>query len=148
VIAQGTQSKNVAIVDRLLALLEGYLQGDRDPWTSAIPELLTADVEILPSSALFSGTPDPYIGHAGAERWLADVMAEWRGAHTHILELIDLPPDRVASLGVVVCDRESDRGYASLVGSLSTVRDGKVARLQAFSSHAETLRAAGLTTRG
>jgi hypothetical protein len=77
VISQRALSGNGMIVARMLELIDSYFSGDPQSWDDAVPELFTADVEIIPSSALASGTALPYRGHEGARRWLADVMDEW-----------------------------------------------------------------------
>ena len=128
----------------MLDLIEGYFGGQREAWDAAVPELLTPDVEIIPSSALASGTAVPYSGHSGARLWLAEVAAEWPSFRTHPQQLVDLPPDKVLVLGMVVGEGQGARGYATLAGCLCTLRSGRLSMLQHFSSHAEPLRELGL----
>jgi uncharacterized protein len=88
---------------------------------------------------------EPYWGHDGLNRFLAEMTEEWEGVRFEIDETRD------AGEQVVGTGRFRARGRASGVeldvplGVLTTVRYGKIVYARFFSEPADALAAAGLS---
>jgi ketosteroid isomerase-like protein len=112
--------------------------GDVD---SVLP-YLDPEVELIPIRSLLEG--GAYHGHDGMRRYAADVGEEWDRMHLVIDEMRDVGGD------VLILGRFQARGKASGVeidapaAWLTTVRDGRVTRMQAYSTRDDALRATGL----
>jgi ketosteroid isomerase-like protein len=87
----------------------------------------------------------PTSGTRGVVAWLADFAESWNSYELDVERFVDAG-DRVVTLVRIhaegaVSGVEVERGDAIV----STFRDGQVARIDYFNSHAEGLNAAGLT---
>jgi ketosteroid isomerase-like protein len=117
-----------------------------DAWNSgdlnAVLRYLDPDVELIPLRSLLEG--GAYHGHDGMRRYAADIGEEWERMHLVIDEMRDVDDD------VLVLGRFQAKGKASGMeidapaAWLTTVRDGRVTRMQAFSTRDDALRATGL----
>lgn len=124
---------NIEIIRRGL---EAYNQGD----VETLVEISDPEAEFVPLRSLVVG--GSYHGHDGIRRFMEDVGEEWED------RLIELEELRELESGVLVLGQFQAKGKASGVEMRSPVawilelRDGKVVRMQAYSSQEEALRAA------
>jgi ketosteroid isomerase-like protein len=108
----------------------------------AVLSFLDPDVELVPLRALLEG--GDYRGHDGFRRFAGDIGEEWDELSLVIEEMRDVGDD------VLVLGRFQAKGRTSGVeidapaGWVTTVRDGKVTRMQAYSTRDAALRATGL----
>jgi ketosteroid isomerase-like protein len=121
------------------SLMAAFERGDVDAQLT----LLAPDVEIVE----WPDAPDPrtFRGHAGARRA--------REAWAEVWEWLRSDVEEVAEAGdrVVVCGRTHAKGKGSAVEvdveafNVYTLRDGRVTRIELFTSKGPAMRAAGLT---
>jgi ketosteroid isomerase-like protein len=135
---------NLDLIRRVYELGRRYLEGDRQPLKSAVADLFAPDVEVVPSSALASGTVGPYKGHDGIRRWMADIGQTWDQFETRDEHWLEVPPDRVVVLGTIVAGRPAQHGYAVKVGWIWTVSDGRVIGMHSYETYARALDEAGV----
>ena len=91
------------------------------------------------------GSEKRYAGLDGLRTFMLDWMAPWIAYRIEIEEVIDLG-ERVLLLNKDRGLREgSTQEVRGRVGAVFTIRDGKVARLDAYTTHADALRAVGLS---
>jgi ketosteroid isomerase-like protein len=112
----------------------------------ALP-LLTDDVVFVPMTAQLTRSGEPYVGHDGMRRYIADVEERWE-------ELI-LRPTQIKAAGdaVVALGLVSGRGAAGSFEDAPTTwmfkfRGEKVARAQIFSDASNLAVAQGERSRG
>jgi ketosteroid isomerase-like protein len=126
---------NVEIVRRIMAAFE---RGDID----AQLDLLDPDVELRE----WPEGPDPgtYRGHAGALRAAASWSEAWEWLENDVDEIVE------AGDRVLVCGRTRAKGKGSAVEvtidayNVYTLREGKVTKLEFFTTREPAFRAAGL----
>jgi ketosteroid isomerase-like protein len=108
----------------------------------ALLETLDPDVELHPFSAQLTGTT--YRGEAGARQWLADVADEWSEWRV-VLDEVRTIDDRVLTLGRIVArGRETSVEVEVPAAFVSTLRDGRITRLESFGDAAKALAEAGI----
>jgi ketosteroid isomerase-like protein len=126
-------------VEIALAALDAWNRGDRETWIALWDE----EAEFYPLRAQLEG--EPYWGHDGLSRFLAEMTEEWERVRFEIDETHDVEEQ------VVGTGRFRARGRASGVelnvplGVLSRVRNGKIVYVRFFSEPADALEAAGLS---
>lgn len=100
------------------------------------------DVEIHSRFASLGG--EPYRGEDGVRRWIAEIDASFGRFEVRTTDIRDLE-DRVLVLGEILLEgRTSGIEMVQPMGWLLELRDGKLARMLFYSSHAEALEAAGV----
>ena len=134
---------NVDVVDRIYSLARDYLSGDAEA-LRRIPPLFARDAELLPSSALASGSVGPYRGAEGMLEWLEAVRAQWASFDIHVDELIDVPPDRVLAVGHSSAGNADGRGYAGAMGQVWELRNCRVIAVTSFQNQARAFEHAGI----
>jgi ketosteroid isomerase-like protein len=112
--------------------------------TPDLYELLDADVEWVPMSALLERTA--YQGHDGVRRHLEDMKRDWTTYEIRPERYLDLGDDRVLTLGAW---RARGRGGDVLLDFpqaawLLQYRKGKLTRVQTFTERKKAFEAAGL----
>ena len=128
-------------VDVIREAFERWNRRDIDYWIQhAQPE-----VEIWSKYAALDQGGEPYRGHEGMREWRAEIDRNFE-LHEVLAEDVRDVDDKVLVLGAV-----RFRGKASQTemqhpfGWLCEMRDGELLRMFFYSSHAEALKAAGLS---
>jgi ketosteroid isomerase-like protein len=124
--------------DVVRRLMEAFAEGH----TEAQLELLDPDVELVE----WPDSPDAktFQGHSGAVAATASWAEVWEWLRNDVEEIVE------AGDRVLVCGRMRGKGKASAVEveievfNVFTFRDGKVMRMEFFTSKEPALRAAGL----
>jgi ketosteroid isomerase-like protein len=99
-------------------------------------------VELSPFSAQLTGAT--YRGEAGVRQWLDDIADEWSEWRV-VLDEVRPIGDRVLSLGRVLArGRETGVDVEVPAAFVSTVRDGRITRLDSFGDAARALAEAGV----
>jgi uncharacterized protein len=111
----------------------------------ALLDFVHPEIEWIPAQGPGGMEGSVYRGAEAFERWAREELDElWSGFHAEDLEIRDLG-ERVLTLG-----RVRGRGRASGVevdaefAQLWELKDGRIARMEAFFTHADALAAAGL----
>jgi ketosteroid isomerase-like protein len=107
----------------------------------ALLALAVDDLEFLPVTANITTGGVPYRGHDGMRRYFDDIAQVWS-------ELRVFPDEyRELAGAVVVLGRVRGRGGGMIIdrptGWVWRMRDGKIASVRVYGSHAEALEAAG-----
>jgi ketosteroid isomerase-like protein len=129
-------SENVEVVH---LLLEAYERDD------VVAQLALMDPEVEIVEWPDSPEATTYRGHAGAIRAGETWSEAWEWIRNEVDDFVD------AGDRVLVCGRTRGKGRGSTVEvaidafNVYTVRDGKVTRMEFFTSREPALRAAGLT---
>ena len=126
-------------VDVVLRSLEAHNAGD----VEGVLLCFDPEIELIPMRSLLDGSS--YHGHEGYRRFIRDVREEWGR--------VWLEPDEVRDLGdrVLLLGRFHGHGQASGVDFEAPaawtfeLRDGRIARLRAYSTQEEALAAVGAT---
>ena len=101
------------------------------------------DVEIFSRFASLGG--EPYRGPEGVRTWVAEIEQSFGKFQVRADDFRDLG-DQVLVLGAINLEgRTSGIEIEQPMGWLFELRDGKLARMLFYSSHAEALRAASLS---
>src|SRR5215210_6254363 len=88
----------------------------------------------------------PYVGHEGLLKWYADFRAHIGDFRFEVIELIDAGGDQVVTVHrVTATGTTSGVPVEQVAGSLITLVNRKVVRVQGFESPAQALEAAGLS---
>ncbi len=88
----------------------------------------------------------PYVGHEGLLKWYADFRAHIGDFRFELIELIDAGGDQVVTVHrVTATGTTSGVPVEQLAGSLITLVNRKIARVQGFESSTQALEAAGLS---
>jgi ketosteroid isomerase-like protein len=119
-------------------LFEAFSRRDLE----SILDLVHKDIIFFPLTANVTRAGDPYRGHEGMRRYVADVVEHWPELSIHAVQI------RAAGKAVVILGMASGRGAA---GSFENVpatwvlkfRDGLVARIQIFSDARHVTHALG-----
>ena len=124
---------NVEVVRRCLSAIEAgeveFVVGMLDP-----------NVEVTPSSDLFSGSSSAYRGHAGARRWFAEVSARWSSVRFTPHEFFDLGEH--VFVGGTHSAQGADREEEEYGASVWTFQSGLIKNVCAYPSRDEALAAA------
>ncbi len=115
-------------------------------WNARDADALAADAHpqaeiLLPRNLLEGGS---YAGPEGARRALADALETWEETQVFV-ETIREAGDQVVVLGRTVNRPPGGPRTETKAGYVIRIRDGKIAHLRPFMSHAEALDAVGLT---
>jgi ketosteroid isomerase-like protein len=116
----------------------------RDEYARVVDRFLAPDFTLVQApSAVEQGTLH---GLDGFVTFMEGGREMWAGARLDADELIDVGDDRVVVIGAFRArGRASGAEVKQANGTVWTVRDAKVARIQAFQDPAEALEAAGLS---
>jgi ketosteroid isomerase-like protein len=132
--------ENVEIVR---AAYRAYIAGDREAYLDFFAE----DVEARPDASRFTEAK-PFRGREEFRRFLAESDEDWEGGASsgEIREVFPVGDDRVVTLA----DwggrgRASGIDLRSSLTSISTIRDGRIVKIEWFFDHAEALEAVGLS---
>ena len=119
--------------------VEHIQSGGLDPVLEMFDRGIVWDV-----SALELPGPSQYLGHRGIRQWWLDWYEAFDAVHNELL-MIEAAGDKVVSLNTQT-GRGSGSGTETTmeVACVATMRDGKVVRLQMYTSLDEARRAAGL----
>jgi ketosteroid isomerase-like protein len=102
------------------------------------------DVEIFSRFASVGG--EPYRGPEGVRTWTAEIEQSFGKFEVRADDFRDLGGDRILALGAIDLEgRTSGIEIEQPMGWLFELRDGKLARIFFYSSHAEALEAVGLS---
>jgi ketosteroid isomerase-like protein len=120
---------------------DAFNRGDADAYVNSFSE----DVE-WEMSAFVTGRGD-YRGREGVREFLAEIerLAEDQGEHFRmdLTEYEELPDGRVIAFGAARIDRANDP-LEFEVAAIWTFSEGKITRLEAYTSHDEARKVAGL----
>ena len=132
--------ENVEIVR---AAYRAYIAGDREAYLDFFAE----DVEACPDASRFTEA-QPFRGRDEFRRFLAESDEDWEGGAIsgEIREIFPVGDDRVVTLA----DwggrgRASGIDLRSSLTSISTVRDGRIVKIEWFFDHAQALETLGLS---
>jgi ketosteroid isomerase-like protein len=131
---------NVEIVRRATELLsEAYKSGEP---TDEMLALCAPDIRVDASRRVFN--PATYDGHAGLRRSITEIWEAWEGFREEDSQLIDLG-DKVLALQTIAGRGRASGAEVRAPGALIwTLRDGRVAHVEAFLDQSEALKAVGL----
>jgi|SRR6185436_4472937 len=130
--------ENVEIVR---SSIEAYSAGDRDAYL----EFFADDVEGCPDVSRFPEAR-AFRGREEFRRFLAAIDEGWEGGATAVIREVFPVGDRV----VARADwggkgRASGIDLSSSLTSISTIRDGRIVKIEWFFDHAQALEAVGLS---
>ena len=131
--------ENVEIVR---AAYRAYIAGDREAYL----DFFAADVEARPDASRFPEAK-PFRGREELRRFLAEIDEGWEGgAGAGVIREVFPVGDRV----VARADwggrgRTSGIDLRSSLTSISTIRDGRIVKIEWFFDHAKALEAVGLS---
>jgi ketosteroid isomerase-like protein len=130
-------------VELVRSSIEAYIAGDRDAYLDFFAE----DVEARPDASRFTEAK-PFRGREEFRRFLAESDEDWEGGASsgEIREVFPVGDDRVVTLA----DwggrgRASGIDLRSSLTSISTIRDGRIVKIEWFFDHAEVLEAVELS---
>jgi ketosteroid isomerase-like protein len=124
-----------------VALVRSAYQAFNDQDVEALKSLAAPDFLLDASSATDGGR------HRGLDAFdeiFEAIRERWADFRLDPLEFYEAG-DRVLVLGTLVARGHSRTPFASVAGQVWTVKDGKLASMQAFLSSEEAMQAAGLT---
>ena len=94
----------------------------------------------------FSAMDRVYRGHDDLRSYFAELDEVWSRYEMRVLRLVPAGPSQVAALcHLYAIGRESDLQVEENSGIVFTVEAGKIVRIDAYPTHAETLEAVGLS---
>jgi ketosteroid isomerase-like protein len=135
--------ENIAVVRKSVDAVNAFMRGELS--SEDFAETLHPRVELgWPDQRIYPDTPQHLRGPE-LIGFIEQFREGWVGLVGELLEISEVPPDRV--LGLI---RQSGRGRESGVPIsihffvVWTIRDGKVARIEYFRHRTEALEAAGL----
>jgi ketosteroid isomerase-like protein len=114
------------ILDIVRRAAEAYERRDVDE----VLESLDPDVELFPARAVLEG--EPYRGHAGFKRFLADMAEDWAEFRAHAEEYRDLGDGRVLVLGRFTARGRSGVEMDAPAAWTCEVQGGKIVRLRFY----------------
>jgi ketosteroid isomerase-like protein len=122
------------------ANIAAYNAGDLDRFMESI----APDVEVFPDASVFP-EPGPLRGREEYRRWLEDIGSAWTDVRWEIVEQFPVGEDRVVQRGEWGGEGTASgiRTTSSITG-VSTVRGGKITRVEFYFDHDEGLKAAVL----
>jgi ketosteroid isomerase-like protein len=116
--------------------------GQWSAWADGLAPLLHADFDCVMHEF---GSEKRYVGVDGLRAFMLDWTAPWLTYRIEIEEAIDIG-ERVLLLNHDRGRREgSTQEVRGRLGAVFTLRDGKIARLDAYTTRADALEAAGLS---
>jgi ketosteroid isomerase-like protein len=124
-----------------IALVRSAYQAFNDQDAEALKSLAAADF-VLEASPATDGVQ--HHGPEAFEEIFEAIRDRWADFRLDPLEFYEAG-DRVLVLGTLVARGHSRKPFASVAGQVWTVKDGKLASMQAFLSSEEAMQAAGLT---
>jgi ketosteroid isomerase-like protein len=127
--------QNVAVVEKAIG---AFLRREIEP----VVEVSDPESEWYPFTAQVDGG-EPYRGHEGLKRWLANVDATFEEFDATVDEIRD-KDDVVVALGSLRSRFRSGVRLDGEIGWVFRFRDGLVVWGRAYQSHAEALEAAGI----
>jgi ketosteroid isomerase-like protein len=128
-----------ANVDLVRRAFDAYSALDAD----GVVAVMAADVELAPVASLLDGRS--YVGHQGVRAFMAEMESDWLHMRIEVRECRERG-DRVVMLGQVHGQGRASRVEVDLPAAwVCDLRDGKIARMQAYTDPAAALAAAGLT---
>ena len=128
-------------VEAMRASIEAFNRRDIEGWVRfAAPDFEWRDMMQVPDA-------DPSMGDDALRRWMDDFLAIWEEFHVEIEELIDAGDKVVALTHVDGLGKSSGLALDGDFFYVTTFRDGKMVRTEAYPERAEALQAAGLTSR-
>jgi uncharacterized protein len=132
--------ENMEIVRRATeSLSESYKSGEA---TDEMLALCAPDIRVDASRRVFN--PATYDGHAGLRSAIREIWEAWEDFCEEDEQLIDVG-DRVIALHTIAGRGRTSGAEVRAQGALIwTVRDGRVARVEAFLDQREALEAVGL----
>jgi ketosteroid isomerase-like protein len=125
-------------VETALAAVDAWNRGDREAWMALWDE----EAEFYPLRAQLEG--HSYSGHDGLNRFLAEMAEEWEEVRFEIDETRDTGEHIVGIGRMLARGRASGVDLNVPLGTLTTVRRGKIVYSRFFSEPAKALEAAGL----
>jgi ketosteroid isomerase-like protein len=137
-------AQNVELVHRLFGeLAAGFPvdQVDSHLNDAALEQFFDPDVEWIPVAQSLLAT-DSYRGYEGVRRFWREFLSTWDDYAIEAEEFLDAG-DQVA-VRMRLTGRTHDVEVDELWSSLSTIRDGRVVRVQGFTTPDGALEAAGL----
>jgi ketosteroid isomerase-like protein len=93
----------------------------------------------------FSAMGRVYRGHDEVRRYFAELDEVWSRYEMRVLRLVPAGRQVAALCHLYAVGRESDLQVEEDSGIVFTVEAGKIVRIDAYPTHAETLQAAGLS---
>ena len=112
------------------------------PDVATLNALFHTDHEFLSVTSRLEG--HSYHGGRGFESFLTDIAETWESWESAIEEVIDGDEERVVVIAFFKGWMREGPPIRQRVGWVMTVRDGKVARTEGYSSREEALEAVGL----
>ena len=107
-------------------------------------DLVDADIEIVDHDIPDAGN---YRGHAGLGKWLQDWESAWESWEVEAGELIDADDVVVAVFTMVARGKGSGASATRRNATVNIVRNGRVSRIDYYTTEEEALSAAGLAAR-
>jgi ketosteroid isomerase-like protein len=135
--------RNLDAVKRFLEAARDSIGGESGPFEEALEELCASDIVMVPSSALASGDVGPFRGREGVLEYQEAVGRRWGEFRIDVEEYVDVPPNTVVVLGKVAARRDDGSGYATELGLVNHLRDGKIVAIHSYQSKRRALEEAG-----
>ena len=140
--------ENVQLVLGLLGDADGDLiplVRDDARWAAAsqgvVASLLHPDFEIV---GTVIGTERSFVGIEGLREFLLDWLAPWEAYRSEVVRTVDLGNDVVMTFRIFGRREGSTSELESSAAWVSTIHDGKVARIVGYADPGEALKAVGL----
>jgi uncharacterized protein len=125
----------IAVIQRFN---EELMQRGEIPWDLLDPELVLIDHD-LPDAG-------DYRGHSGITKWVEDWSAAWESTTIEPESLVDAGDVVLATLMVTARGRGSGIETKRRNATVNTVENGRITRIEYFTTEADARAAAGLTT--
>ena len=126
-------------VDAARRWVEDWNRGDVDPWLEAVHR----DIEFW-TSGVFPGTDPVYRGHADMRRFWNTFREPWESLEIRVDRVREVG-DEVLVLGTFEAHARDGMRVERKVGYVSRFVDDLVARVDAYKTWEEALKAAGLS---
>ena len=136
-------SQNVEIVRRLYSLRGDAASVVRGDFDDIFFDYFDPDVEIVPPRP-YPDTESSYRGAEGIRRWFRQLDEVWDDWHFEAERLFDAGDRVVAFVRVSGSAKQSGAALAISAAHVSTLRDGRVTRVEVFLDRSEALEAVGL----
>ena len=130
-------------VELVKAAIEAYIAGDR----AAHLDFYAEDVEGYPDVSRFPEAK-AFRGREEYRRFLAEIEEGWEGGASAVIREVFAVGDRVvARMDWGGRGRTSGIDLRSSLTSISTIRDGRIVKIEWFFDHAQALEPLGLSER-
>jgi ketosteroid isomerase-like protein len=123
-------------IERARGWLDRWNRGER----SLPDDEIHPDVEVISRFR-----PEPYRGSDGIRLWTAEIDEHFEQWHILVEDWRDVGEDVVALGHIQLRGRSRSVQFEQPAGVIVEIRDDRLSRLRLFTSHKETLEAAGLT---